>query len=306
MDQDSTDHLNQSISFDALFRDTDNVAAVNFNSAFHDEKLLFDADLILSKECAVRANASADGITFDKDAAKTTASRAFAVTCGFAHSFFIKKGNEGKQKEYEKYTENYFFTLKDADFVSKTASVHLDLLDFVPDIVSIPFFDATILTADMVLQTTFSNWMGKWAVKENAINAAKKEYRDTWTKKMDVHYDFMEGLLGKLTGFSSFVESFIVILDMVHTGHRNMGVQISATNSVDGSFIKQMEIHFDDYAIVGKKDVTNNMGESPSIRLITGQWNMVFLHPLFHSKSEKVIVKRKFGVIHVEVVLIPL
>jgi hypothetical protein len=42
------------------------------------------------------------------------------------------------------------------------------------------------------------------------------------------------------------------------------------------------------------------------VRLITGQWNMVFLHPLFASKSQKVIISRKLGVLHINVVLVPL
>ena len=122
----------------------------------------------------------------------------------------------------------------------------------------------------------------------------------------EVYYVIMEGLLGKLSGYSSFVDSYITILDMVHIWHRNQGVIVTATSSVDGSFIKQMEIHFDDYPVANKIGHTNNMGVSDTIRLITGQWNMVFLHPLFASKSMKVIISRKLGVLHIAVVLTPL
>ncbi len=307
MDQDSTDSLNQMDAFDALFRDNNGVGgAVLHNAAFAAEKLLEDADLVLAKECAVTANGSSDGITLDKDAAKQAAADAFGETCGFAHSYFTKKKMGAKAKEYKKYTAPYLFKLKDTDFVSKLASINADLGTYTADPVSLPFFDATLLTADMVLQGTFSGWMGKYAVNENKINAAKKLFITKWMPAMEVHYVIMEGLLGKLSGYSSFVESYLVILDMVHTGHRNQGVAITATSSVDGSFIKQMEINFDDYPVVNKIGHTNNMGVSDTIRLITGQWNMVFLHPLFHSKSQKVIVSRKLGVIHVDVVLTPL
>ena len=307
MDQESTDSLNQMNAFDALFKDNNEIGgAVLFNAAFAAEKLLEDADLVLAKECAVIANGTSDGITTDKDGAKQIAADAFDETCGFAHSYFVKKKMTAKATEYQKYTSSHLFHLKDTDFVSKTASISLDLATYTSDVVSEPFFDDPLLAADMLLQGTFSEWMGKYAVNENKINAAKKLFKTKWIPAMEVHYDIMEGLLGKLSGYSSFVESYITILDMVHTGHRDMGVQITATSSVDGSFIKQLEAHFDDYPIANKMGKTNNMGASDKIRLITGQWNIVFIHPLFHSKSMKVIVKRKLGMIHINVVLIPL
>src|ERR1035438_7552895 len=171
MDQDSTDSLNQMNAFDALFKDNDAVGgAVLFNSAFAAEKLLEDADLVLAKECAVTANGNSDGITADKDSAQLTSGDAFAETCGFAHSYFVKIKNVSKQTECKKYSSNYFNKLKDADFVSKTASINLDLGTFVADPISIPYFDAPLLAADMLLQGTFSGWMGKYAVNENKIN----------------------------------------------------------------------------------------------------------------------------------------
>jgi len=307
MDQDSTDSLNQMNAFDALFKDNNEIGgAVLHNAAFAAEKLLEDADLVLAKECAVIANGTSDGITADKDGAKQTAADAFDETCGFAHSYFVKKKMTAKAKEYKKYTSSYLVNLKDTDFVSKTASISLDLGTFTSDVASEPFFDDALLEADMLLQGTFSGWLGKYAVNENKINAAKKTFKTVWIPAMEVHYDVMEGLLGKLKDYSSFVESYITILDMVHTGHRDMGVIVTATSSVDGSFIKQLEFHFDDYPVANKKGQTNNMGVSPTVRLITGQWNIVFLHPLFHSKSMKVTITRKLGVLHISVVLVPL
>ncbi len=306
MDQDSTDHLNQMNSFDTLFKVPGNAGAIAFNAAFAAEKLLEDGDLVLAKECAITANGTSDGITLDKDGAKKTAADAYGETCGFAHSYFVKIKNVAKAKEYEKYTSGYLVHLKDADFVSKTGSINLDLGTFVADPASIPYFDAPLLAADLLLVGTFGEWMGKYDVNENSINAAKKLFKTKWIPAMDVHYVIMEGLLGKLGAYPTFVESYLNILDMVHTGHRNQGVIVTATSSLDGSFIKGLEIHFDDYPVANKIEYTNNMGVSPTVRLITGQWNMVFLHPLFASKSQKVIISRKLGVLHINVVLVPL
>ncbi len=304
MNNEILDEVQQAGEYKNFFSLTENLAAIASKGSMGTAITDWLADKAIMDGKVTKASTNVNGMAANKDKYQNLMAAAWDEINGDARVYARPRDLELFEKI--KYTKAQIIKMGDAASYG-VCEVEWTVLSPLVGTTGFP----TIITnakldAAKVLTNNFKGMVGAPDVAHKDVNTAIKYLLETSIPAMKSWYTTFNDLsISMAHAYPDFVASLLALHKEYNSGIHHRGFTVTATSSVDGSFIRDMKIEFPDYANEKKPVMTNSMGYSDLITMRIGQWKVRCTKSGWAVKEFKPIFKDN-EVTHIDIVLSPI